>query len=128
MAAVVIHEHKILIVRRPQDKILGGFWVFPGGKIEEGEEPEEALSRELREELSLNLKDFIYLDKASHDYPSGRIHIRFYASRVKDATVDPEPGEVADFRWIHPEELDQYTFPPADAGVLKRLMKQGVPA
>lgn len=128
VAAIINHKNKILIVRTPLDKGYGGLWVFPGGKIEQGEEPLQALSRELREELDLDIGEFKYIDRASHEESKVRINIEFYTCDAKEPDLTPAPNEIAEALWIHPADLGKYPFPPANERVLQTLIAQGVPA
>lgn len=128
VAAILSYSDKILIVRTPMDKGFGGLWVFPGGKMEPGEEPLQALSRELKEELALDISEFKYVDRASHEDSSLRIDIEFYACEAKEPELTPAPSEIAEILWIHPADLGKYHFPPANERVLQTLIAQGVPA
>ncbi|MCX6565496.1 MAG: (deoxy)nucleoside triphosphate pyrophosphohydrolase [Candidatus Aminicenantes bacterium] len=112
-AAVIENNGRILICRRPEGKLFGGFWEFPGGKTEPGESPEESLGREIREELNLEIEigerigSFPY-----HDPPEGIVLTAFHA-------LLRQPGEFvlrehADARWIFPGDLDGFSFAPAD--------------
>ena len=111
-----------LIAKRNEDDMLGGLWEFPGGRVEEGESFEEALIRELREELAIDVKvigPFMHLD---HVYTHFRITLYVYHCRHTGG--EPEAIECADWTWAQPDELDAYAFPTADRKILDALAAQ----
>jgi 8-oxo-dGTP diphosphatase len=107
-------EGRILIAKRPPGCPLAGLWEFPGGKVEAGESPEHALSRELAEELGIEIAadDLAPLTFASHAYPDFHLLMPlFLCSRWRGALTPQEGQELA---WIRPAELASYDMPPAD--------------
>jgi 8-oxo-dGTP diphosphatase len=121
-AALIDPAGRVLIAQRPAHKQLGGLWEFPGGKVEPGESPEEALVRELREELDIGV-DAAALQPgafASHAYE--RFHLLMPLYLCRDWTGEPRPVEAQALAWAAPRELSAYPMPPADAPLLADLI------
>ena len=121
VAAVLIDAHRVLITRRLPGSHLAGAWEFPGGKVEDDEDPRDALVRELREELGLDAEVQDILDVVFHRYTSKTVLILFYRARVRPGSPAPRQLQVAGLRWCGPEQLDDHDFPPADASVLANV-------
>lgn len=122
---------QLLIARRPEGKSLGGFWEFPGGKIEEGESPEAALRRELQEELLIETEIFQVLPPVEHHYHSSLppspdtvphpISILLIPCRARIVSGVPHPTEHSEIAWRSPSEIDVSTLAPADIPILRSL-------
>ena len=121
-AALVFDAGRLLITRRPAGKHLGGFWEFPGGKLEEGESFQDCLQRELREELGIQVRVGELLAAVEHNYPEQTLQIHFYRCALDSGT--PSPIECDAVEWITPSMLNDYAFPPADAGVLAEIQSR----
>jgi len=110
----------ILVTRRPLDKALGNLWEFPGGKVEDGESPEQGLRREIQEELRLPLPCLEPLSPVTHRYDFGTIRLLPFLARC-----DPRPGvhlvEHTEARWIQLSQADALEWAPADIPVVKEL-------
>ena len=119
-AAVIVHQNKILLTLRPEDKRLGGYWEFPGGKIEAGESPQFALERELREELDIEIAVGALLETVHHCYEWGNVVILAYLCTWKSGEI--KHLEVADHRWVAPENLLDYDILEADQPIIKKLL------
>ena len=117
VAAVVVRGDRVLLSRRPPGKHLAGLWEFPGGKVEEGETPEEALVREVREELGLEIARLRPYAFVHHEYPEKRILMLAYRC---DAAGDPALSEL-EWRWLPLARLDAAAMPPADAPIVTSL-------
>ena len=115
--AVLMDREKCWIQQRRGPGHLAGFWEFPGGKVEEGETSLQALIREVREESGLALEHNLprLFLVHSHFYGCFRVKLHFYLCRL-EVSFPLEGG-----RWVSVEDLDEYTFPPANIGVLQRL-------
>lgn len=116
VAALLWRNGQFLICQRPKDKARGLLWEFVGGKVEAGESKQEALVRECREELGIeiNVKDmFMELD---HAYPDISIHLTLFHAEISKGT--PRALEHSALKWILPEEIPQYDFCPADKDIL----------
>ncbi|MHA2611448.1 MAG: A/G-specific adenine glycosylase [bacterium JZ-2024 1] len=119
VAAVIQKNGRILITRRKDEGLLGGLWEFPGGKVEKGESDEEALKRELKEELNLNVHVGKFLMKISHRYTHMKVLLKVYEAEILSG--DLKKIGVSDYRWVRPEEMQRYAFPAADKKILSYL-------
>lgn len=122
VGAVIVKDNKILAAQRPKNKSLGGMWEFPGGKIEEGESPEDALYREIIEEMDCEIKvgEFIVRDLYSYDF--GDIALSTFYCELK--SKDPVAKEHSELRWLTIKELDSVEWAPADHATLEILKKR----
>lgn len=113
-AALFDQEGRVLLARRPEGKALAGLWEFPGGKLEPGETPEQALQRELQEELSVEIAqdDLKPLTFASFAYPSFHLLMPLYMCRNWTGDINPREGQA--IAWVNPPDLRDYPAPAAD--------------
>ena len=112
--ALIDVDGRVLIAKRPEGKQLAGLWEFPGGKVEPGERPEQALIRELKEELDIDVKEsclapFVF---ASHAYDSFHLLMPLYLCRRWDGVVTAREHDA--LAWVKPDKLPDYPMPPAD--------------
>lgn len=123
VAAIIKNgEGKILITQRNLKKSQGGLWEFPGGKIEKGETREEAIIREIKEELTIEINVESYLGEKVFEYPEKSINLIALNCRVKSGNIYLTEHEEA--RWVKKEELNSFEFAPADIFIVKKL--QGI--
>ena len=120
VAGVIRRGGLLLIAQRMPDDTLGGYWEFPGGKVERDEERVDALQRELREELGVETQIGAVLHRVVHAYPDRDVRLYFYEATITSG--EPQPIEAAAVRWVRPDELLQYQFPEADQPLLEILM------
>jgi 8-oxo-dGTP diphosphatase len=118
-AAVIIREGRVLLTRRAEGQHLAGLWEFPGGKLEQGESPEEALARECREECGIEIAVSEILEVTHHRYPEKEVLLLFYRCELRSGEV--KHLQVADHAWVAPADLRDYPLPPADEGVVSRI-------
>src|SRR5450631_3574436 len=120
--ALVDADGHVLIAQRPAGKPMAGLWEFPGGKVEDGEAPEQSLIRELREELGIVVNEACLapLTFASHSYPDFHLLMPLYVCRRWDGTVAPQEGQR--LAWVRPNRLRDYPMPPADEPLVSHLM------
>jgi len=121
-AALVDMDGRVLIARRPKGKELEGLWEFPGGKIDADERPEDALIRELREELGIVVKApcLAPLTFASHAYDDFHLLMPLYVCRKWEGFVQALDGQT--LKWVWPKDLRSYPMPPADAPLIPHLV------
>jgi 8-oxo-dGTP diphosphatase len=110
---------RLLIAKRPVGKCLGGLWEFPGGKLENGESPDMALRRELREELRIETEILEVLEPVEHHYE--KFSIRLIPCRAKILAGTPDPTEHSEIAWHHPDQIDVSTLAPADIPILAQV-------
>lgn len=120
--ALIDADHRVLVTQRPEGKALAGLWEFPGGKLETGERPEEALIRELREELGIEVKQACLapLVFASHAYESFHLLMPLYVCRRWEGI--PVPQEQQAMKWVRPGKLRELAMPPADEPLIPPLI------
>jgi mutator protein MutT len=119
--AIVTRDGQILICRRKQEGHLGGFWEFPGGKVEPGESPKQCAERELEEEVDLKCQATIPLEIINHRYPDRSVQIHpflctYQSGEAKQIGCD-------DAIWIRPAELHNYRFPEANGELIRHLIE-----
>lgn len=120
--ALIDADGRVLIAQRPEGRSMAGLWEFPGGKVEHGERPEEALIRELREELGIAVKEACLapLTFASHTYEDFQLLMPLYVCRRWEGIVTPLEGQ--QLAWKQPAKLKDYPMPPADLPLISHLM------
>lgn len=121
-AAIIISNGQVLVGQRRKGDRHPFKWEFPGGKVEYGESPREALIRELREELRIEAKIGEELARYEHDYPSGsRVHLLFFV--VKEYTGKPEARVFEQITWVDLEALPTIDFLEGDIDFVRRLAR-----
>ena len=119
-AAVIERDGRLLITKRQHGVHLEGYWEFPGGKCEPGETLAACLSRELREELAVNVLVGGEVFTASHAYADRIVELHFLACSLLN---DPQPQLGQDMMWARRDELQSLRFPPADAELIQQLAR-----
>lgn len=120
-AALVDIDGRVLLAQRPEGKSLAGLWEFPGGKIKDGETPEAALVRELKEELAIDITESCLapFTFASHAYETFHLFMPLYLCRVWKGTPAPVEGQA--LKWVRPLDMRHYPMPPADTPLVAML-------
>lgn len=120
VAAVIKDENeKILIIQRNLNKAQGGLWEFPGGKIEPNETRENAIVREIKEELDIDIEVKAYLSEKVFNYPEKDINL--IALECKKINGEIRLLEHEDYKWVLKNELDNFQFAPADLFIVERI-------
>jgi len=120
-AAVLIEGDKVLLTQRKAGSHLALSWEFPGGKVDNEEDPRDALTRELREELGIEAIADEVVEVTFHRYPERAVLLLFFAAHRAPGSPDPRALDTRDFRWAKATELDPALFPPADLAVLQKV-------
>lgn len=122
VAAVICNEdNKILIAQRNLKKSQGGLWEFPGGKIEQGETKEQAIIREIKEEMNLDIKVEKYLAEKTFEYPEKVINLIALKCRIISGKIMLNEHE--DVKWINKDEFKQFDFAPADSFIVENIRR-----
>ena len=121
VGAIIKDGDRYLVGQRAAKKAQGGLWEFMGGKIEPGETPEQALARECREELDLEIEDEHIIDSVIHDYPEKTIRLTLISCSPKSGSV-PKALEHQQIRWVTRSEMDAFDFAPADRELIGRVI------
>lgn len=123
VAALIWQGERFMICQRPAHKARGMLWEFVGGKVEPGESKEQALVRECREELAVEVAVGDIFLEVTHTYPDITVHLTlFHASIVQGVTQKLEHNDI---RYITVDEIPKYEFCPADEVILQKLRQEG---
>lgn len=121
VGAVLIRDGLILAAQRSQQMSLPGMWEFPGGKIEPGETPQEALRRELEEELLCTAEVGDFLETTEHEYDFGIVILTTFFCELSEG--EPSLTEHSEIKWLRPSELNDLRWAPADIPAVERLIE-----
>ena len=124
VGAVVVRDGRILCARRGLDAELGGMWEFPGGKVEPGESPRDALVREITEELGCRVRVGEELTTTTYEYEFATVTLTTYWCDLESG--EPAPTEHAELRWLGPADLDQLPWAPADLPSVEILQSRSL--
>ena len=113
-------NNEILIALRPQDRPLGGFWEFPGGKVETGEDVAAALKRELQEEIGIVVQQATPFMQTQHRYTKNEVLLDVW--QVKQFTGEARGSEGQEIAWVKPQQLLDYHFPAANQVIIRKLL------
>jgi len=125
VGAVIFNDHEeILCALRSPEMSLPNLWEFPGGKIEEGENPEEALVREIKEELGCTINVFEKIEEVHHEYPNIIVNLLTYKAKI--IAGEPKAKEHAELKWVPIQELQTLEWAPADVPTIDALLADKV--
>lgn len=123
-AAIIIQENKIFATQRGYGEFKDG-WEFPGGKIEKGEKAKEALIREIREELDVEIEVGELLENVEYDYPKFHLSMKCFICKIKSGQLVLKEHEAA--KWLTKDQLDSVDWLPADRGLIEKIRKYELP-
>lgn len=118
-AAILVHEGRILIARRPSGDRLAGFWEFPGGKLEVGETPRDCLKRELYEEFGIQTRIGPFFDQTEYHYDHLAVRLLVFQAEIETGALEPAVHDAV--RWVTPDQMRRYRFAPADRPIVANL-------
>lgn len=122
VAAIILQQQQVLCAKRPSNGVLGNLWEFPGGKVEPGETLEEALHREIKEELSIEIKIHDPFMSLVHTYPTHTVLVHTYLCEWVSGEMTPLVH--SDIRFVLIEDLDELDWVAADDPVIDALKKK----
>lgn len=122
VAAAIIDDQQVLAMQRSQAMTLPGFWEFPGGKIETGESDTEALIREIKEELTVDIEIIEYINEYSYTYDFGLVSLKVYTAKITSGSI--QMIEHSDKKWLKAEELLDLNWAPVDIPAVEILASQ----
>jgi 8-oxo-dGTP diphosphatase len=120
-AGIIYKQDKILLCRRKEGKQQAGFWEFPGGKIEISESKENALLREIKEELGIEIRVTGFIAQSIYHYP--RVSICLWAYACKYISGEINLTDHDKIEWVTPISLSNYTLSPADVAIAERISR-----
>ena len=122
VGAVLVHDGRVFAAKRGPGKSMAGYWEFPGGKVEADETPEEALARELREELKVDVTVGEFIVTATHEAGTAVIELSTYLCTIIEGV--PVLTEHEEFRWLPVSELSDVEWAPADIPTVELLRER----
>lgn len=120
-AAILTKNGKVLIAKRKADDIRANKWEFPGGKVEDGESPEECLRREIREEFQVDILVEGFFGESVYQYDDVAVDLLAYTAHLEKGEL--KPTSHAEYRWVSVNELSNYDFAPADKVFVSKLQE-----
>ena len=121
VAAVIARNDRYLITQRRPSAVLPGLWEFPGGRVEEGETDLQALKREVRERVGVEVEVGACIGRRTHDYDGYSVDLALYQTTMPESAT-PTAVRVADCRWVASAEFEKYRFPAADQATMDLLL------
>lgn len=125
VVGIIWHDDKILIDQRKPEGLLGGLWEFPGGHVEDGESYEEAVIREVKEELDIHIKVTRFFTSVDHQYTHFTISLHAFLCQFMSGR--PKALGCADWKWVRMDELSHYAFPRANGKIIEQLYESFAP-
>ncbi len=124
VAGIIFNQDKsqVFITKRPDNLHKGGFWEFPGGKVELGESVEQAMARELDEEIGIEVTDQLLFEHLQYDYPEKSLEFDFIV--INKFNNEPYGKEGQEGLWVNVADLVNYQFPEANVPVLERVVEE----
>lgn len=126
VGAIIVRDGLVLAARRGREKAQAGLWEFPGGKVEQGESPDAALAREIREELRCRIVVGEHVETTEHSYGGTIVVLSTFLCELADG--EPQATEHAELRWVAASHLRALDWAPADVPAVQRLLALGIVA
>lgn len=123
VAAIIVKDNKIFATQRGYGDFKGK-WEFPGGKIEENEEPQDAIIREIKEELNIDIIPDDLFETIEYDYPTFHLHMQCFISTIKNGNIVLNEHIAA--KWLSKDELDSVDWIEADITIIEKLKKYNI--
>lgn len=123
-AGIILKDNQVFLAKRSAKQHQGGLWEFPGGKVEEGETPAEALIRELVEEVGIKPIEYSAFNDLAFDYGDKKVHLYFFL--VSEFSGEAQGVENQETRWVSLAELNSYDFPAANQPIVDALLTQNL--
>jgi 8-oxo-dGTP diphosphatase len=120
VAAVIAKDDRYLVTQRRPTAVLPLLWEFPGGKVEVGETDLEALKREVKHRVGIEIEPGAQISSVSHEYEHYTVELHLYDCRVTRG--EPETVNVHQFRWVESDQFDRLPFTPADEASMSKLL------
>lgn len=121
VGAIIVRDESVLVAQRGPGKALAGLWEFPGGKVEPGESPTDALTREIIEELGCRIEVGEHVTTTTHKYEFGTIELATYYATLRSGT--PVASEHAELRWVPFNDLHSLEWAPADLPSVEAIVR-----
>ncbi|MFZ5967408.1 MAG: (deoxy)nucleoside triphosphate pyrophosphohydrolase [Bacillota bacterium] len=123
VAAILLNkEGQVLIARRKRGKALEGYWEFPGGKVEKGESPEQSLTRELKEEMNIDIEVTEYVGENIHSYEIGVIRLLAFKGKIVRGDISLIDHD--EYTWVDIDKLLDFKLAPADIPIVELLISK----
>jgi len=121
VAAVIARDGKYLITQRRSTAVLPGLWEFPGGKVEPGESEADALRREVKHRVDVDVTIGARIGEKRHTYEGYNVELSLHQATLAEG-VEPKAVRVSDVRWVASDDFDKYPFPEADQATMDLLL------
>lgn len=122
VGAAILKDNKVLAMQRSEQMSLPGMWEFPGGKVESSETEEQALIREIKEELNIEIKILDYINEATYPYDFGTVSLKVYTAEIVAGTISL--AEHSDGKWLEAKEMANLNWAPVDIPAVEEIMKR----
>lgn len=118
---VLVHDQKLFIQKRPEKGVWANLWEFPGGRIEKGESPEEALAREYMEETEFKISNIHKIATIKHSYMNYKVTLHSFQCRLVNGSTTPILHAAQEYRWLPFEDLHDFAFPAGHRKLIKKI-------
>jgi len=123
---IIIHENRLYIQQRLADDVWGGLWEFPGGRLKDGETPEQAAVREIAEETEFMVTGLDYFAAVTHHYTRYRVTLHAYFCRLQESGPAPVLHAASHFKWVNWTDIAMFAFPSGHRKLIKKIQLEGL--